>query len=197
VAGSPGALGDLTPFSGIAECSTTVAAAETGGGVPVDFSALAEEARASLRLPVPEVAAAPPLNARQVVHVPMWMWVAAEQWAPVSAEAAVSGGSVSVTATPTGSAWSMGDGSTVRCEGSGEPFDPSAHTAGAESPTCGHTFRSSSAHRPGGRFPVVVDVTWEVAWESSTGESGVLDPLVMSAQAETEVVEVRALVTEA
>jgi hypothetical protein len=44
---------------------------------------------------------------------------------------------------------------------------------------------------------VVVDVTWEVAWESSTGESGVLDPLVMSAQAETEVVEVRALVTEA
>jgi hypothetical protein len=183
VAGSPGALGDLTPFSGIAECSTTVAAAETGGGVPVDFSALTEEARASLRLPVPEVAAAPPLNARQVVHVPMWMWVAAEQWAPVSAEAAVLG--------------SMGDGSTVRCEGSGEPFDPSAHTAGAESPTCGHTFRSSSAHRPGGRFPVVVDVTWQVAWESSTGESGVLDPLVMSAQAETEVVEVRALVTEA
>ncbi|MES0836778.1 hypothetical protein [Nocardiopsis tropica] len=134
--------------------------------------------------------------AETVVGFPLWLWVDRSGWEPVSATAAVSTGSVTVTATPGGARWAMGDGTTLDCPGPGTVFVPDRHEADAPSPDCGHTYARASRGQAAGRFPVTVTVTWSVEWSSTAGGGGTLDPLTTSASRAVRVAEVHALVTD-
>ncbi|WP_245929074.1 hypothetical protein [Murinocardiopsis flavida] len=184
--------------AGAQECEAGFDQAGLSGDEPaVDPVEVANNARDSLVLPGPGMATSPGADAPVLVRVPVWLWVDDESWRSESAEAEVPGGSVSVTATPTVADWSMGDGSTVSCEGPGVPFTAGRDDPAAESPECGHTYTRASAGEPQGAYRVGVEVTWEVTWESSEGDGGELEPLVTSASEDLDVVESHGLVEDA
>jgi hypothetical protein len=151
---------------------------------------LAQQARERLRLPDPAVAASPVGD--QLVNLPTWLWLDGD-WAPVEATASVPGVSVTARAVPESATWSMGDGSEVVCRGPGTRYAAGRDPA-SPSPDCGHTYRTSSAGRPGETFTVSVSVDWTVTW-SGAGEGGTFPGLTTTAEAGFRVAESQALVT--
>ena len=156
-------------------CSATVSAgsASPGGDADeggVDLTTLAHSARASFDLPSPDISMSPSASAPVLVQVPVWLWIEADQWQEQEATATVPGGSVTVTATPATAQWSMGDGSTVTCQGPGTAYDAARHDPASASPDCGHTYTSTGNDRE-----VSVSITWSVSWSGSDGEGGGLD----------------------
>ena len=152
-------------------------------------------AASRLVLPRPEVVVNPPASAPQLVMLPTWLWVEETWWSVSrSASASVPGVTVTATATPVRVVWSMGDGTTVTCEGPGTPYTPDVGDPAAASPDCGHTYRRVSADRPGGVFEVSATVTWQVSW-SGGGFSGSAGPLFSTATVPVTVVEVRSVNT--
>jgi len=162
------------------------------GGLPVSPAVLAQTAVKHLGLQPPLIEASPPVGVDQLVNVPTWLWLAGP-WNPVHATAAVPGVSVTATAVPQLVTWRMGDGSVVVCHGPGTPF-----TAGdnpdASSPTCGHTYRESSASAPGGVFTVTATITWKVTWAGGGGR-GAFGGLTTTATVQMPVAESQAIVT--
>ncbi|GAA3041052.1 hypothetical protein LV79_003801 [Actinokineospora globicatena] len=151
--------------------------------VPVSPRVLAETARSRLTLPVPLISASPAQN--QLVRLPTWLWVDRAAWAPVTASASVPGVSVTATARPISLTWSMGDGTTVTCNGPGDPLvggDPRA-----ASPTCGHTYLRASE-----RYPVTATIHWSVSW-AGAGTGGTFPELTTSTTTAFRVVEIQAL----
>jgi hypothetical protein len=116
------------------------------------------------------------------------------EWVPESKTATVPGESVTATATPVSVTWHPGDGSTVTCQGAGNPYT-SADNPAAASPDCGHTYTSSSAGQPGGAFQATATITWDVTWQGAGGAGGVLSPLFTTAVAAFRVAESQALNT--
>lgn len=153
----------------------------------VDPAVLAVRARRSLRLSEPSIRLNPAPPAAQLVHLPTWLWLPRQQWQPVTATASVPGLSVTATATPVRVAWLTGDGVIRVCDGAG-----SAWAAGMDpkraSPTCGHTYTSTSAGRPSGTFELRATVTWQVTWAGG-GDGGTLDPLTTTSAVAVRVVQ--------
>jgi hypothetical protein len=137
---------------------------------------LVAEARNRIDLPVPEPRLNPP--GPQLVNLQTWLWLDPQDWGRRQATAAVPGVSVTVTASPQAATWRMGDGTVVRCAHPGTRYDP-ALPAGSQSPTCSHTYRRSSAGRPGDVFTAEVTVRWALSWTvsgaSGGGDLGVID----------------------
>lgn len=150
---------------------------------------LAQQAYDQLRLPSPQVHASP--AEIQLVNLPTWLWLDRDQWRPQTATASVPGVSITATATPQSVTWSMGDGSTVTCQGAGTPFRPGSNPKAA-SPDCGHTYRQSSQGQPNDTFPVAATVRWTVRW-SGAGQSGTLPGLTTTSTASFAVAESQAL----
>jgi hypothetical protein len=151
---------------------------------------IAQIARSQLRLPTPTIATNP--AGEQLVTVPTWLWLAGG-WATMSATASVPGVTVTAVATPTSVTWSMGDGSAVTCTGAGTPF-PAGGNPMAASPTCGYTYRMSSAGQPNQTFAVTATVHWSVTW-SGAGQAGVFPDMTTQAAAAFPVAEAQALNT--
>jgi hypothetical protein len=171
---------------------TTVVGAEwvlpgEDGQPLVDPAVLAQQAVDSLRLPRPRIAASP--EAAQLVHLPVWLWLEGDSWQTQTASASVPGLTVTARAVPTQVTWSMGEGSTVVCDGPGTPWKR-GNDAKAASPDCGHTYTRPSATPL--RTTVVVD--WEVTW-SGGGQSGTVPPMTTTASVSWTVTESHALVT--
>lgn len=145
-----------------------------GVGDPLGSAAREERAAdlalADLDLPEPDVAAAPPLDADQLVGLDTWLW--ARSWASMTATAELGGASATVTATPVRVSWSFGDGSDVVCEGPGLPWPP-AVSRDAERQLCTYTPMHSSYSAPGGRISWSATTTWEVRWSTSIGGGGI------------------------
>jgi hypothetical protein len=150
---------------------------------------LARQARDRLVLPSPRIEANP--AGTQLVNLPTWLWLDGAGWGERSATVEVPGVSVTAVARPTSVTWSMGDGVSVTCPGQGTPF-PVGGDPKAESPDCGHTYRSSSAGQPGQTFPVIATVHWTVTW-SGAGQSGRFSDLRTSATTQFRVAEAQAL----
>lgn len=144
------------------------------GGARPDPALLAQQAEAKLGLSGPSIRLSPPDASQQVVGLPTWMWttVSDATWTPHTATAAVTGASVTATATATSIDWSMGDGSTVRCDGPGTPYS-SMYGAHSSSPTCGYTYSTPSSTAADGTFPVTGTTTWKVTWAGG-GQNGTL-----------------------
>ncbi len=152
---------------------------------------LAQQAESQLALSATSIEASPSTTSDQLVDLPTWVWVPAALWHPLSATATVPGESATATATPTSVTWSFGDGTTLVCDGPGTPYAAGGNPA-ASSPTCGHTYTTSSASEPGGAFPVAATVAWTVTWTGG-GQTGTLPALVTTAHAAFRVAEGEAI----
>jgi hypothetical protein len=155
----------------------------------VDPAVLARQAYNQLALPSPAIRVSP--TGEQLVNLPSWLWLDPSSWGDRSASAAVPGVSVTARARPGTVSWSMGDGTTVSCQGSGTPYRAGDNPAAA-SPDCGYTYRRSSAAQPGQAFAVTVTVQWTVSW-SGAGQDGTFPGLTTTASATMRVAESQAL----
>lgn len=164
----------------------------TGAPAPPPPVVIARRAVDMLELTSPVIGASPSPEAEQLVQLPTWLWVQPGSWAQQSATASVPGVSVTATATPTKVTWSMGDGNSVVCRGPGTPFSAGGDPR-AESPTCGHTYRQSSAGQPDSAFAVTATMSWSITWAGG-GQEGGLPALETTSETAFRVAESQALV---
>lgn len=150
---------------------------------------MARRAENQLALPVPKIMLSP--AGQQLVNLPTWLAIDRSSYTARSATAAVPGVSVTATARPMSVVWSTGDGAAVSCRGPGSAFRAGDDPASA-SPTCGHTYRVSSASQPGAVFTVRATVHWSVSW-SGAGQGGTFPGLTTTASARVPVAESQAL----
>ncbi len=165
-----------------------------------DMVTALQEAMASFELPPPRIETSPGSDSLVLVNTPVWLWVESQDWEATEASAAIQDSSFTVTATPISTVWTLGDGTQIRCEGPGTPFDPAVHDPESASPDCGHVYALPSDGQPGGAYPVTVQVGWDVGWEIteseiSEGGAGEFDPLTTTSQVELQVAESQGLVT--
>lgn len=162
-----------------------------------DLHALLDQATKAMSIPPPQVSLAPSATSTQFVGLPMWAWTDRSGWAPKTATVSAGGVSLSMTATPMYSVWSMGDGGSMVCRGPGTPYPAaSAVKAPRKSPDCGYAYSVPSTSRPGGAFPMTVTVHWKVAWTTTTGLAGQTPDLTASSSLSLRVSEIQALVTD-
>ncbi|MEV5708345.1 hypothetical protein [Actinoallomurus sp. NPDC052274] len=132
---------------------------------------LVMQARQELELPVPKIGTAP--SPRSYIQIKTGLWVT--DVGDKTAEAAVPGQDVTVTATVANVKWEMGDGTGA--------FDCDRSTAGTPGGTdCGYTYQRSSASRPGGRYTVRATIGYTISWTCEgaqcQGNGGTLDDLM-------------------
>jgi hypothetical protein len=156
----------------------------------VPLAVLAQRAESQLPLSAPDIHANP-APAREVVRLPVWAWISGTAYAPRSATASVPGESVTATALPVSVTWTWGDGSTMVCHSAGTTWMPSDSPT-APSPTCGHTYLTSSAGQPNAAYPVTATLTWQVSW-AGAGTGGVLPDLSRSSIAAFRVAQIETL----
>jgi len=154
--------------------------------VPITGAAAVPGALAAVQklLPAPNPIMVPPQNDPHgfaYTQVPLWWWLSASQWQPVSATATATNGpdtvSATATATPSDIQFKAGDGvGSVDCAGPGIPFDDSLSLA-AQSTPCQYTYRQSSSLSQSGTWPASWTVVWHVTWTASDGTGGALAPL--------------------
>lgn len=165
-------------------------APQQGQGAPQPTPAqLAQVARNQLRLPSPEIQANP--AEEQLVNLPTWLWLDRGDWGSVSATASVPGVSVTAVARPKSVVWTMGDGKSVTCGGSGTPYGSSTSPK-SPSPDCGYTYRISSAGQPDSAYPVSATMHWTVTW-AGAGQTGVFPDMTTTSNADFRVAESQAL----
>jgi hypothetical protein len=167
-------------------------AGEADGVAPADPQTLAQQAAAVLDLPTPDLHLNP--EGDQVVRLPAWLWIAADQWEPRRVSASAGPVTTTVTATPARVTWDMGNGDEVQCDGPGTPYQP-RYAGRPEATDCRYTYRRSSAGQPGEVYEVTATVHWELAW-SATGAAGGgdLGTVPMSTTQPARVTQIQALV---
>ncbi|HMV75283.1 MAG TPA: hypothetical protein PLP55_11725 [Phycicoccus elongatus] len=161
------------------------------GGL-VDPHQLALDALASVQIAPPAIRTSPSENGRLYVQVPTWLWLDSTWWQTYEATANTGRVWSTVRATPVATTWELGDGGSVSCRGPGTPWRPGS-SEGASS--CTHTYRSSSATRPGGTFNLEATVTLEVSWTSNAAGGGALPAITRSSTLDVEVGEIQAIGT--
>lgn len=154
---------------------------------------LAQQAVSKLTLPSPQIESSPAPSADQLVGLPIWLWLGRTAWQAAAATAAVPGESVTATATPVSVTWSFGDGTTLVCQGPGTPY-AAADNPDQPSPTCGHTYITSSADQPDDAFSVSATVLWSVSWAGG-GKTGTVPALRNAATTALRVADVQSLNT--
>ena len=155
--------------------------------------ALAEQAADRVPIPTPGIAMNPPPDTPQVVHVPSWLWLEPDTWAPVNATASAGGVTATATATPDYVLWDMGNGDRVTCSGQAPPYDPSRPAAEQRS-ACTYTYRASSAKERGAVFIVTATAVWNLSWTASGAPGGGrLGTVRRSASVPVRVAEIQTL----
>lgn len=160
-------------------------------GGAVDVEALAEEALASVSIPGPAIRTSPDID-RIYVRVPTWLWVDGTWWHGYQATASAGRVTATVTATPRSSSWTLGDGSTVRCDGPGIAWHPGLPE---DATSCAHTYTTSSAGRPGDTFSLSAAVQLDVSWTSNIGQGGTLPAISRTSTQPIVVGEIQAVGT--
>lgn len=148
---------------------------------------LAAQVWRNIRLPVPQVATAPPRTSSGLVGLPEWFWVT--NWSAHTGRAHVGGVWASVTARPMSLRVTPGSGQRVlACAGPGIAYD-TKRPAGAQRSNCVYSFERSSAGLPGAVYQVTAAVTWGGTWTGSGGAGGVLPTLTRSARFPLRIAE--------
>lgn len=187
----------------VAGVVTGVPTGTTLQGVPVMCSArdqnaeaprvtpaqLAQRARESLGLPLPDVHTAPPRGSDGLVGLPEWVWVPRSQWHSMSKRASAGGVWAEVTATPRRMVIEPGAGlGSVACAGPGTAYD-AGRSASAQSTECSYAYSRSSAGQPDSAYTMTVTVVWAGTWEGSGGAGGTLPEISRSASFPVRVAE--------
>ncbi|MGJ3224010.1 hypothetical protein ACQEUV_01305 [Micromonospora aurantiaca (nom. illeg.)] len=160
---------------------------------PAALGVVTQRAVNSLAIPKPAIAANPSLTAQQLVHIPIWWWVQPGWWRTHTASASAGGLTITARAVPQKITWYAGDGTTTVCTGPGTPWTPRADPKAA-SPDCGHTYTTTCANEPGGKFTLRAVATWEISW-SGGGFSGTEPAITTTTAANVTVAEFRAVIT--
>lgn len=170
------------------------------GGEPapaVDPRVVAIQALDSLALPVPQIRLNPVPPKDQLVNLATWMWLEPSSWGARSASASVPGVTVSVTAQPERTIWSLGNGDHVVCNGPGTPYDNTKPEA-AQRSDCTYTYRRSSAGQPLERYIITATVEWSATWSvAGAPGGGTLPGIARSASVPVRVAEIQSLITDA
>ncbi|TCC65603.1 hypothetical protein E0H73_01300 [Kribbella pittospori] len=152
--------------------------------VVIDPVTLAYRAVAEMQLAPPLVKSAPGVGQIGLVNMPVWLWVEKTEntWGPIVRSASVPGLSVTATAHVKAVNWALGDGNTVRCEGSGTPYNKAIGIK--DSPDCGHRYKKTSRELPKCTYPVTASAQWDITWQSTLGDTGQIS---MTQQAATQL----------
>jgi hypothetical protein len=160
---------------------------------PAALGVITQRAVDNLTMSRPVIAANPALTTKQFVHVPVWWWVQPGWWQTQNARASAGGLTITAKAVPRKITWYAGDGTSTVCTGPGTPWTTSVDPIAA-SPTCGHTYTTTSANSPRGRFTVRAVATWDVSW-SGGGLSGTEPAITTTTTVTVTVAEQRAVIT--
>lgn len=156
----------------------------------VDPALLAAQARQSIPIPDPVIGFSPSEGGQTFAQLNTWLWVDEGWWQARTATASAGGVTATVTASPSQSSWTTGDGATTTCTGPGVVWRPGM----AEDATnCSHTYRRSSAGEPNGSFIVTVEVGFDVTWTSNVGPGGTLAGVTRTASRPLRVGEIQAI----
>jgi len=124
---------------------------------------VAEQAAKTLRLTSAVIEMAPPDGHPQLVNVATWLWVNPAAWHPVTATATAGPVTTTAVAAPTKVVWTMGDGSTVTCNGPGTPYDASTPDATTD---CSYTWSTA------GTYAVTATIYWTITWAAAGAAGG-------------------------
>lgn len=175
-----------------------IGAVEVGGlflipeGGLVDPYQLALDALSSVQIAGPVIRTSPSEDGRLFVQVPTWLWLDPTWWHAYEATANTGRVWSRVQATPVASTWELGDGGSISCRGPGTPWRPGLNE---DASNCTHTYRRSSASRPGGTFGLKATVTLEVSWTSNAAPGGTLPAISRTSTVAVEVGEIQAIGT--
>lgn len=171
-------------------CAGVFPAAPGGGPAPT-AAVVRQIALGKISMTAPKIGASPCSSAgacRGTVGVPVWLWVGDGDGHLPSDSASATAGPFSITATAKVSQvkWSLGDGQTTVCEGTGTPYDKRAH--GWSTPDCGFAAGWKSA----GTYTLTASYVWEISW--SGDETGSATQTLSSTEQVT-VGELQSVVT--
>ena len=164
-----------------------------GGGPAaprVNVEDVREEATDQIRLSAPDLKASPCLaggGCKGTVGVPVWLWVGDGSSLPSDSASASAGPyTVNVNAQVRQVEWSLGDGQTTICSGSGTPYDKATH--GWSAPECGF----EKGWQKAGTYTLTASYVWDVDWSGSVTGS---DSQTMSSTQQVTVREIQTTVS--
>lgn len=172
-------------------------------GPPIDIAGLLEEATEGLELPEPQIATAPPLDARMFVQIPAWFWVDESYWGEDRASAETSPGgrlTVRVMGEPAFAEIDPGDGGApAPCPDGGRKFRPTLDPETGSS--CIHIYEHTPGFTGLDAFDAEMTVAFELTWEmefagQAPRERGSIGTAYRSTTQPVEVTEIQALVLE-
>jgi hypothetical protein len=159
-----------------------------------DLAAMARQAYDQVPLTFPVPVTSPAIDLEQITGLPTWLWIDRGGWGELSARAEILGFWVEVTAQPRHVVWDLGDGNEVTCDGPGTPYDPNVPDDD-QTTDCSHVYQYVSAGETGGRYAASATIVWSVAWQASTGATGVLADASRTTTFDLTVTERQAVVT--
>lgn len=157
---------------------------------------LVDQASKAMNIPAPHIALSPASDATQYVGLPLWAWTPASSWKAKAVSVSAGGVSLTMTATPSFSVWSMGDGGSMTCHGPGTPYPAGSKHPPRTSPDCGYTYGAPSTSQPDGSYRVSVTTHWTVTWRTTSGLSGAEPDMATTSSFPLTVSEIQALVTD-
>lgn len=151
-----------------------------------------EEMSSQIRLTKPKIGASPCTTetgaCEAIVGVPVWLWVDEGDGQLPSDSATASAGpfTISAKAEVVQVKWSLGDGQSTVCSGTGKAFEPSD---GWSTPDCGF---AKGWTKPG-TYTLTATYVWRVTW---TGDETGTTTQAMSSTRDVTVGELQSVVTD-
>lgn len=138
---------------------------------PVTLAMVRESAMDQITMGAPEIGASPCLASvdpcRGTVGVPVWLWADDAAASLPSESATATAGPYSITATAKVSKvkWSLGDGQSTVCSGTGTKYVSDVH--GWSSPHCGF----ENGWKQAGTYTLTASYVWDISWSGDQAGS--------------------------
>ncbi len=181
----------VTAIAGEVPEECMVAAVPNAPAQPrVSVADVREKATDQITLSAPDLKASPCLaggGCKGTVGVPVWLWVGDGSSLPSDSASASAGPyTVNVSAKVRQVEWSLGDGQTTICSGSGTPYEKATH--GWSAPECGF----EKGWQKAGTYTLTASYVWDVDWSGSVTGS---DSQTMSSTQQVTVREIQTTVS--
>lgn len=162
--GASGVLGSAPDVCQPADAGPQIVPAGQPARPRVTATQVRERAVDQIRMTKPEIGASPCLadaaNCTGTVGVPVWLWVGDGNGELPSDSAEATAGPFTIRATAKVSEvkWSLGDGQSTVCSGTGTAFNADEH--GWSAPDCGF----KSGWKKAGTYTLTASYVWDLSW---------------------------------